>query len=406
MFIKTDLTAMRFIFLILLPTMIFEPEIQAQTPQKLPEGKRIKVMVNESSFGFKTFSNYYYDNTNQLYKELWMTDDSLRYSENFFTYPSKNLVEKKRIFSFDSLTSIEKLYYDDNGRLISQEISRSDGPSGKTDHMYEDGKLVRSNAVFMNGWLNGVVNYIYEDNKLKEAIITIDNVERGRVRYECDAEGSIIAEKYEMGSWNQSFIYFYERTDCPKHYYSNPFIRMPCDLLVESEFYSYSGKIGGPSEYKYNDKNQLMEKVYTMSDSMKVRTTFQYDDGNRIISSVRKFPGGNEMVYSYRYDARNNLVSREFVDQDSIIGYELFYYDRNDRLVKAVYENTDYWIYGEMDVRYNLFEEVGEAVIKRGRMKGTKVNFGYLNGLLVYIQWIFTDENFQEYIYSYKKADP
>jgi len=188
----------------------------------------------------------------------------------------------------------------------------------------------------------------------------------------------------------------------PGRFYSSPFLTMTSDHKIIRENYSYNDKIGGPSEYFYDQKGLLYKKEFIRSDGFRTITFFEYLEDGRLKSSTRMLSDGRKTIFSYAYNAANHLVSRVSLIGDSIVSNESYIYDTGGLLVKAIYRNVDGWLTGIVD-----FTNTAEKLLASGKFKGedgssAEIRFTYNpEGLLKEIRWLFSDGTFQVYAFEY-----
>jgi len=168
----------------------------------------------ENSGGEKGLTTFVYDESGLMYKARWELLDGSRNSVNYYTYDSNgNLIKKYREFS-DGILSTLLYEYDENGNLLSEYFERSDSVIGITKYEYdENGKLLIADCHGLNGWFFGIINYEYNEQgqKVKGQIKKKGDI-AGTIIYLYDEHNNLIKEYWDfLKSWNQTFVYEYEK---------------------------------------------------------------------------------------------------------------------------------------------------------------------------------------------------
>ena len=126
-----------------------------------------------------------------------------------------------------------------------------------------------------------------------------------------------------------------------KSYFYNPL-----GLLQEVKGYSLRKSDGlslNQELYKYNDKQQLLERHYYSNDTPIETTICSYNDRGKLIKELYYFKEKLFSEYKFEYDERDNLIKKDYyftqfsISQKSITKYQ---YDDQNRLILAT-ENID-----------------------------------------------------------------
>jgi hypothetical protein len=370
---------------------------------KISAQNEYPIILNyENSSGEKGISFFEYDGTNRLIKGWWQLLDSTRYSTNFYFYNSKNqLVEKYREFS-DSLTSSVKYTYNKKGWKIAEDFTRSDGISGKSVFEYnKKGALQKIVCNKFNGWFDGEIHYKTGKNqKVVSGEIFRNNQKLGDIEMKYSANGNLISEKWITPNWSQTFTWEYKKL--PVLYScSNVFIPENNRFRLVEENYLFNDKTGGPSFYTYNNQGKLTEKTFVRSDGLKTSTTFLYRKNGLLKKSFRKYNSGKSAKFQYSFNKNRKLGKRNFKNLRGKKGNERYFYDELGLLKKAVWNNFDHWISGEI-----VFDHKKNGQVKSGKFYGKPVDANILfeydkHGNLISIFWHFADGNKQEYQFKY-----
>ena len=137
--------------------------------------------------------------------------------------------------------------------------------------------------------------------------------------------------------WGENFGTYIEE----KSYFYNP-------LGLLQELKGYSLKESDPLSlyrelYKYNDKQQLLEKHYYNKDTLTESTIYSYNNRGKLIKELDYLKGKLDSEYKLEYDERDNLIKKDYyftqfsTSQKSITKYQ---YDEQNRLILAT-ENID-----------------------------------------------------------------
>ena len=117
-------------------------------------------------------------------------------------------------------------------------------------------------------------------------------------------------------------------------------------LLQEVKGYILEGGVGlslNRELYKYNDKQQLLERHYYSNDTLIETVIRSYNDRGKLIKELDYLKGKLRSEYKLEYDERGNLIKKDYyftqfsISQKSITKYQ---YDDQNRLILAT-ENID-----------------------------------------------------------------
>jgi len=374
----------------------------AQPFGKATKGFRIIKTNYSNSSGEKGSTKFFYNSNSFVYKSFWSLENGSRYSTNLYEHDENgNIISAYREFS-DSLTSFEIFQYE-NGNKVLEKFSRSDGKNGSASDYYENG--LQKSVTFQNhkGWLNGVVKYQYSENKKVSGKLFRDNNEIAIIDYKYDENRNLIEEYWDFsGKWNQKFIYVYENTNLQKTHYTSPYLKMPSNVRIKEEFYTYNNEKNGPSHYHYNDNGFLETKEFIRSDSVSTITKYEYDEQGKLIKSFRQYSDNRNAYFTYSYDENDNLVLRNFMVNDSLFGYEAYFFDSENKLYKAVLKSFDSWLSGEISYTYKPNGELEKGFFIGKDGFDAEIIFTYNDDLLKEVVWNFSFEKFQKYIFEYE----
>lgn len=369
---------------------------------------RLRKLHYENSSGEKGVTTFYYDENNTNFRTKWELLDGSRSSINYMKYDNKNnLIEKYRIFS-DSLTSRVHYIYDDENKLLEEHFWRSDFVSGFASYEYEKDQLVLSHCKGWNGWIYGDILYEYNDSLKTKGFLINEKDTIASIDFKYNSNKDLEKEYWNYNDrWNQTFIYEYETVPNPPESYtsSNVYINESKSFVVEKEEYLFNDSIGGPSFFKYDTSNKLVEKVFERGENFRTVTKYKYDDHGVLFSSHRVYSNGRKAAFFYSYDENRNLTERLFYRSDGVKGYEKYDYE-SGKLMHADLKNLDSWISGT--IQYN-HDENGEVI--GGEFESTKglraqLRFEYdQNNNLKRIFWNFANGMTQEYIFTYRNTD-
>ena len=115
-------------------------------------------------------------------------------------------------------------------------------------------------------------------------------------------------------------------------------------LLQEVKGYILEGGVGlslNRELYKYNDKQQLLERHYYNNDTLIETTIRSYNDRGKLIKELYYFKEKLYSEYKLEYDERDNLIKEYYTqipaNKKNIITYQ---YDDQNRLILAI-ESTN-----------------------------------------------------------------
>ena len=119
-----------------------------------------------------------------------------------------------------------------------------------------------------------------------------------------------------------------------KSYFYNPL-----GLLQEVKGYSLRKSDGlslNRELYKYNDKQQLLEKHYYNKDTLTETTIYSYNNRGKLIKELDYLKGKLDSEYKLEYDESDNLIKEDYTriptNEKNIIMYQ---YDDQNRLILA-----------------------------------------------------------------------
>jgi len=359
-----------------------------------------------NSIGEEGITEFDFDSKGILLFASWRLLNNERSSINYYSYSSDHkLIEKTRIFS-DSITTQQSFKYNRCGFLENETYHRSDGINGTVKYLYDDtGNLISADCQGLNGWFYGRIKYCYNIYGIRDRAEIFDKTQKiGEIEYDYDINGNLKKEFWDFKEiWTQTFSYeYYEipKTTCIT---SNPYIKNGQFFQIESEYYEYSGAVGGPSDYTYNEDGMLLGKTYSRSDGLITETDYQYNDQGLLITSVRKYKDGMIANYYYEFDPGGNLISCKYKRSDGLEGTELYFYNDKGLLMRSQHKNKDAWLSGVI-----VYEHFEDGRIKNGFFDGDD-NFNadlmftydeYHN--LIKIRWDFTYDKSQIYTFKYK----
>lgn len=390
-------------FVLMIYLLLQYPNLNAQPFDYDSKNFKIEKLHYENSSGEKGLTTYLTNPDGIVYKAIWQQLDTNRFSINRFIYKKDKLVELARIFS-DTIRSKKKFIYMDNGLLKKEIFERSDGKNGSAEYIYNDKKqLIQLNCNGLNGWFNGVIDYHYKNKKKTYADILMNHKKVGKISFTYSPEGNLVKEYWDFPDrWNQTLTYEYANRYNINWTNSNPLLQIPSGYKITEEDYTYNGKTGGPSHFKYDTKGHLTEKIFERSDTFKTITNFEYDKKNLLIRSIRNYSDGKKAVFNFKYNNGNQIVEKTYERTDSIAGREAFLYDTNGRLIAARYDNMDSWLTGNLYFKHDKFDQIVSAEFYADAGYTAKIHFKQNNdGLTTEIKWDFSFGAYQTYNFKY-----
>jgi YD repeat-containing protein len=380
------------------------PESGAQLLPDYPD-VRLKNMPYRNSDGENAVTIFYYGRDGRRRNAVWKLADESRYSCNFHLYDSDgHEVEKYREFS-DGLTSKERYEVDSAGRRTAEIFERSDGRRGTARFNWDNDLLTMAECDNHRGWLSGKIIYSYDESGRRDgARIESDGKTTGTVSYKYDAVGHLVEEHWDFGNrWSQTFNYEYEPRPPKTFGFSSPYVSMNAAFRVIKERYDYNSEGGGPSSYFYDDEGKLIEKVYERADGLKTTTSYEYDQEGNLKSSHRKYIGGLTADFIYEHDEARRLTKRTCRRSDGASGYEQFIYDRVGRLHRAIYENMDFWLNGEIVFRYDGWGHIASGRFQSRDGNDADISFETdADGNVLKMHWKFGTGKTQTYFFEYE----
>lgn len=373
--------------------------------QNSPHGQLLYLHYENSS-GDRGLTTFDFDEQGRPALAAWEKLDGSLSSLNRLSYDEHgNLVRKYREFS-DGTTSEELYEYNAEGRLVKETFGRSDSISGATTYEYNaGGNLTKAQCAGYQGWFHGELVYTWAEGRATDAEIYRDGKRTGEIWYDYDAEGRLLREHWQVGKeWSQTLTYEYQEaiTSRRGNYSSaNVFIDPKDDYAVAGENYSYSGESGGPSFYGYESGGKLVIKRFVRSDGLTTNTFYLYDADRKLTRSYRVYADGRHGVFSYKFNDAGRLIERTLKISDGGASGETYEYSEDGKLTGGQYENVDAWLSGTLS-----FEYTGD-LLNKGVFKGetgfdAEITFGHDEpGHLVSIHWEFSYGGTQTYTFKY-----
>jgi antitoxin component YwqK of YwqJK toxin-antitoxin module len=360
-----------------------------------------------NSTGEQGVTTYIYNNRPSPYKAIWELMDGSRWSVNLHDFdPQGKLLRRSRKFS-DSLTSLQTFRYDENGKLLGETFSRSDGIEGRVDYLIEDGICHTAICKGLNGWFFGEIHYHYGHDGIRDSATVVMKGNRvGNILYESDEKERLLIEIWKFNTgFSQTFRYEYLKSDCVAYQSSNVFIRPSCDRVVRKEEYDYNAQGGGPSYYEYTADYRLIKKTFVRSDGLKTITDFTYFDNGLLKESTRQYNDGKHGTFSYLYNQYDQLIRRDFLRSDGVRGEEEYVYDELGKLVFGSYDHFDGWLTGRLVFKHDRYDRICSAHFQGENGMDADLSFSYDEAAkLVRIHWDFSDGSTQTYLFEYEKA--
>ena len=162
-----------------------------------------------------------------------------------------------------------------------------------------------------------------------------------------DMHGNISSKYERRYNEKDSLTYLREFTwveDYGTYIDEKSYFYNPLGLLQEVKGYSLRKSDGlslNRELYKYNDKQQLLEKHYYSNDTPIETTICSYNDRGKLIKELYYFKEKLFSEYKFEYDERGNLIRKDYTqfnaNQEVITKYQ---YDDRNRLILAT-ESTN-----------------------------------------------------------------
>ncbi len=249
---------------------------------------------------------YEYDIWGQLVKTTTVTtgsgDDT--FTEELFTYDDDGKLLTDEIRSAYG-TTVYSYTYDERGDYTRIETVYPDGSGGATEYVRdEEGQLLRWRFVNLDGAEEYAYEYEYEGGqKVRETYVAGDY--RTVTAYTYDERGNLISRRTEDSGWisENTFTYDEENRILSSVYYNG------CDLFTTINAYDAEGRLlhteyTSPDEdhtldYTYDAEGNPLSVVYVGSDCT-YRTDYTYDtaEGKKTVVTVYTYPPATELQLS------------------------------------------------------------------------------------------------------------
>jgi hypothetical protein len=215
-----------------------------------------------------------------------------------FFYNHFGLMDKAKWQLLDGSRNSENYYtYNNNSNLIQKYREFSDGLISNIDFKYDENNLLKS-----------------------EHFQRSDNV-KGDVYYEYDKDGKKLKSicKGLNGWFHGQILYNYNNTENPK------------DAIIYQK-----GKSSGKIFYEYDNNNNLVKEVWDFSGKWTQTFVYEYE----------KYEPPKRIYYTSSNAFHNRMTNFKVVKENydysnEIGGSSHYFYDKNEKLIKKVFERTD-----------------------------------------------------------------
>lgn len=141
----------------------------------------------------------------------------------------------------------------------------------------------------------------------------------------------------------------------------------------EEKFYSYDDNVKANGSYKYNSDGNLLEYYfrYENSDFLDTKTIYQYDKNHNLVElNLYHFDNHLFSNYTYKYDNKHNLIEEnKTMGQDHHIK-TIYQYNKDNELISS-----------EVSDNYNIFNRKETYQYTKYDQKGNWIErIEYLNG--------------------------
>ena len=230
-------------------------------PQKLTE---------TDNDGDKRVTEYVYDENGNRTKET-------------VTEPNGDKITSEYTYDKDN-NLIKKVHTDKNGNTSTYEYTFDDkGNSVKSVYLRGDYKIVTEHTYDENGNCTGSVNKQYRGETL---------VDTNTYAYTYDENGNLIEDVRTSDRGTETYTMTYdERGNC----------------ITVSSYDSYYGGYSTYAEYTYDEKDNCILQVRTLTNGETMIITYTYDENGNLIREVK----GDNDIYEYTYDEHENLIKYE-----------------------------------------------------------------------------------------------
>jgi len=216
--------------------------------------------------------------------------------------------------------------FDDKGNILKKvtfKIRPSENDSIRYQHSYEynsKNQIEKELEKYQNSSREKIITYEYDSN---DRLVKIDKNKgnkygSGHYEYEYDSNGYLKKETFYGNYGKPNYKIEYENNDLGQKV-----------KAVKSTYNSREEKwiLGDRNEFRYNDKNQLVELIKYLKDGrLTAKYQYEYDEfGNIIIDN--QFKNKDELAFKvkfeFKYDNNNNwtncLVYKSVFNHDSAI---------------------------------------------------------------------------------------
>ena len=140
-------------------------------------------------------------------------------------------------------------------------------------------------------------------------------------------------------------------------------------FLIEEKSFFEDGSLDERQAYRYSEVNEIKVKIeknrYKVDGILFAKTTYEYDQHGNLIKEVSEFiyngvPDGAKGVSKFKYDDKNNLIEKRYANQDSIV--VTYFYDKYLNL------STKHVLFGSDLTKFNYQYDKDEIMLSEDRI--------------------------------------
>src|ERR1035437_306465 len=221
----------------------------------------------------------------------------------------------------------------------------------KTDEERERSRLVRSNIKSITEYKTSFIPNASEKERISH--LTIFN-KKGFAVKEIDYNETGIA-------WH-IFMHEYDKND-----------NLICTTIKNSD-----RSLFGKETRKYDEKNNLKELIYFLSDgTVEYRYAYLFDEEGRVVEMEVYWPTELSAVHKFIYERKKKLEDVEYSSDKKLLGRKSYKYDVHENLLEEFQSGTDSSKSNKIIYLYNLINQITQQVTYAGELVQNTLSYEY-----------------------------
>ncbi len=279
----------------------------------------------------------------------------------------ENAGVKKMTFKYDGSGNLsETISYDEAGNISLRSVNIFGESSRKKRQIdLRADKSVESSAIYKydpsgklteESWFYGesldkkyIHKYDARGFETEFLCVLFDGAIEFRYTYRYDARG------------NRTFESYYEKNAFS---YKNAFKYNDANQLIEKISYGTDDETISVENYRYDaNKNITLETRHDLRSNIDLKTAYKYDAGKNLIETVEYIGSKLSRRFEYAYNKNNKIVEETNFNEDQSIEYRVRYrYDDSENLIEEIKYNSKDGIIYKMTYKYDGLKNIVEKI--------------------------------------------